>query len=349
MTTQILRETLDLSESQMDNDARMLRGVVLIRAGTSLNRRKYSEGVLQDATPLFEGVKAYANHGDPRDRNTRSMRDVTGWYQNVRYTEGKLIADRYFTKNQAGLDAMAIAEDIVSGRAPKSLAGLSINAIGEGQTVKASDGDVLEVSRISRAVSVDDVSDAAAGGGYTEGETFDLTASLLEALTFDEWFKSRPDYIKRVQNEMKTVRQDDALKAAQADAEAAREALTEVQTQLTAAQTEREAAVLEAQTARRELAIERLLDKANVPDTWLTSLREQLMKADENNYAAIIEAEETKAKAAGHRVTVTGAGAQVQPRLIVEAAPKAPKPIDMNRIETPEELAALMRQTRITQ
>jgi len=46
MTTKILLETLDLSEATFDSDARVIKGVVLIRAGMSQNRRYYGEDVL---------------------------------------------------------------------------------------------------------------------------------------------------------------------------------------------------------------------------------------------------------------------------------------------------------------
>lgn len=345
MTTQALIEREDYSEAVADTDARVLRGVVLIRAGLSKNGREYSETVLQTAAPLFNNVKAYANHGDPKSAVARSIRDTTGWYENARYDSGKLIADRHFTPNEAGEDAWKIAEAIASGRAPKTLAGLSINALGQGKSVKRDTGVVLEVQSIDRALSVDDVSDAAAGGSYVENEGNNLTSSLLELITFEEWFAARPEFIKRVQNEMKTVRQDDALTAAKAEAEQARQALKEAQDQLTAALAASEAAVLEAATARRERDIERVLPTANVPKDWLTSLREQLMNAASEQWAGIIESEQSKAKAAGHKVAVTGAGQQVHvPTVIKESS--APKPLDMTKFKSPEEFAAFISQTR---
>jgi hypothetical protein len=129
MTTQILIESLDLTEAQPHPDQRILRGVVLIRAGMSKNRRFYGESVLRDSASIFEGAKAYVNHpARANARDARSIRDISGWYAGVHFENGALRADRHFTRNQAGEDVWAIAEEIVGGRAPASLAGLSNGA-----------------------------------------------------------------------------------------------------------------------------------------------------------------------------------------------------------------------------
>ncbi len=152
----------------------MIRGVVLIRAGMSKNRRFYGENVLQQAAPIFENSRAYANHpskSESKDRPERSIRDLTGFYKNVVYENGLLKADRYFTRTAAGNDAWEIAQDIAKGIAPSDLAGLSINAVGTGKVDTFEDGEALRVEGITSAISVDDVSVPAAGGGYA------LTAS----------------------------------------------------------------------------------------------------------------------------------------------------------------------------
>jgi hypothetical protein len=311
MKTLILTERLDLSEAQFDADARVLQNVVLIRAGLSANRRRYTEAVLQQAVPVFEGAKAYDSHS----RNERKVSDITGWYANVRYTDGKLIADRYFSRTDAGRNVMSIAEDIVSGNAPSTLAGLSINAVGKGKTVKSDDGDVLEVEAISAANSVDDVTEPAAGGGYVlaAGMTGDsLAADVLAALDYDEWLEARPEYTARMQREWATVRQDNAVKAAQAEADRAKLALREAQEQVKRAEADREAARLDTAAARRDLALAEALAGVKLPAPWKTDLRERLGKADPADWAAIIESEQRKAETAGHKPQISVRGASVQ-------------------------------------
>lgn len=315
----ILSEQIDLSEAQIDSAARVMRNVVLIRAGTSQNRRHYSESVLQKAAPLFEGVKSYDGH----EQRARSVAETTGWYANVRYENGALRADRHFSGTQAGKDVQSIAEDIVSGKAPKTVAGLSINAVGEGKVQKLSDGDALVIESITKAKSVDDVGNPAAGGGYTEAKQGDeLAVALLEAMTFEEFYQARPDFIGRIQKELKAVRQDDAVKAAIAEKEAAiveadrlRVLLKEAQEALSKLNELCDAAVSEADTARRALGIEQALNAVSLPASWKENLREQLTETAPDMWAAVIQTERQKAERAGYkpRVTVTGAEARTAP------------------------------------
>ena len=330
MTTQLLIEQIDLSEARLNRDTRVMEGVVLIRAGESANKRNYPADVLQKSVQVFEGVKAYADHPTAKTaREPRSIRDITGWYKNVRFSEGKLIADRVFSNTAAGRDALAIAEDIVNGVAPKGGAGLSINAVGTG---KARDDGGVIVEAITYAHSVDDVSSPAAGGGYTESTGGDsLVAALMENMTFEEWRAATPTHVERLKKEWKTVRLEEAtktalaeadqkVKAAEAETGRLQEALDEATADFQEAAAERDAALVEADQARRELLIERTLRKVNIPTAWETSLRDALMKAEPDDWQAIIESEQQKAKTAGHRVPVSGAGQTVTP----EQTPAAP-------------------------
>lgn len=307
----ILSEQIDLSEAQIDSAARVMRNVVLIRAGTSQNRRHYSESVLQKAAPLFEGVKSYDGHDNSR---TRSVAETTGWYANVRYEAGALRADRHFSGTQAGRDVQSIAEDIISGKAPKSLAGLSINAVGEGKVQKLADGDALVVESITKAKSVDDVGNPAAGGGYTEAKQGDeLAIALIEAMTFEEFYQARPEFIERIQKELKAVRQDEAVKAAKTEADHNLNALKEAQSTIQTLTTANEAALSQAETARRALLVEQTLNAVSLPATWKNDLRVKLTETAPDQWAAILQTERQKAESAGMKaqVKVTGADQQV--------------------------------------
>ena len=68
---------------------------------------------------------------------------------------------------------MSVAEDIVAGRAPERVAGLSINATGAVQRVKDAGGERVEVQKITFAESVDDVARPAAGGTYLAASASD--------------------------------------------------------------------------------------------------------------------------------------------------------------------------------
>lgn len=322
-------EQLDLAEAVVNTDARTVTQRIIV-AGMSKNKRLYGEDVLKNAAPLFEGVKAFANHptkAESKDRPERSVRDVTGWLSNVEYREGALYATRNFTRTQAGLDAWSLVEDITSGRAPAGLMGASINAVGRG---KASDDGVMIVESIDAVLSVDDVTTPAAGGGFalqaSAGD--DMLNAVLQYMTFEEWVQARPDYMKRVQGELKTIRQEEAVKAAKAEADHNRKALQEAQAQLTALTTEREAALAEAQQARRELAIVEALAAVTLPAVWKASLREELLSIPDERWKTVIERELKKATQAGvqPRVAVHGAGAQVNsPMRVRESVQPTPR------------------------
>jgi hypothetical protein len=308
----ILTEQIDLSEAQIDHEQRVLRNVVLIRAGTSGNRRHYSEELLQKSAALFEGVPAYDSH----DSRKRTVAETTGWYKNVRYVDGALRGDRYFSGTQAGRDVQSIAEDIVSGVAPRTLAGLSINAVGAGKVQRLSDGDALVVESISKATSIDDVGRPAAGGGYVESASGDeLALGLLEAMTIEEYTEARPDFIQRLQKEWKTMRDGKAVEAAKADADQSAEALNEAQATIARLTEERDAAVTEAETARRNLLVEQVLNdpKVKLPVLWKTKLRTELMEADPSQWGTLTEELQKLAASAGHsnRVPVSGADQQI--------------------------------------
>lgn len=347
MSTLVIVEALDLSEAHVDIEGRTVTQR-LIAAGRSKNNRVYSEAVLQGAVGLFEGRQTYANHprrSDQRDQPERSVRDLTGWLTSVEYREGALWATRHFTRNQAGEDTWALVREIVEGRAPASLLGASINAVGQATT--GDDGHVI-VEAITAVHSVDDVTTPAAGGGWTPlvaSDSDSLTSELLRAMTFEEWFQSRPDYVRRVQNEMKTVRQDKALTEAKALAERLTADLQHARDGISALETEREADRGAVARLRHEVEVWRVMAGVSLPESWKSSLREALLQADTSAWSAIIEGERQKARAAGYRVAVTGAGQQVN---------TTPPPSPENRLaavrqmlgaaSSPEEYAAILNQ-----
>lgn len=307
MKTIVLAEALDLSEAQFDTDNRILRDVILIRSGKSLNKRNYPEAVLQSAVSVFEGSRAFDSHA----KGERRVGELTGYYQNVRYENGTLKADRHFLPTTAGKDVMAVVEAIKNG-APRTLAGLSINAVGTGKVQKIDGEDILNVESITSANSVDDVVSPAAGGTYLTASTGDeLANAYIAALTFEEWFEARPEYVKRVQGEMKAVRQDDAVKAAKAEADQRQAALEIAQDTVTGLTEQNTKLLADIEAVRRELVLEKTLNKVQLPASWKVSLREQLTKADPQEWEGIVEREIEKSKMGAKRIEVTGAGQQV--------------------------------------
>ena len=102
----------------------------MIRAGTSSNGNHYPESVLQDATPLFEGARAFADHKGPTDRAERSVRDLVGYYRRTRYEltpeGGRIRATFHLLPGNDWLWGI-IQEATVE----PNICGLSIDALGE--------------------------------------------------------------------------------------------------------------------------------------------------------------------------------------------------------------------------
>lgn len=310
MKSIVIAEALDLSEAQFDTENKVLRNVGLIKAGKSLNKRYYSETALQNAVSVFEGSKAFDSHA----KGERRVGELTGWYENVRYENGVLKADRHFLPTSAGKDVMAVVEAIKNG-APRTLAGLSINAVGTGKMGKYDGEDMLGVESIVSANSVDDVVNPAAGGSYilTASTGDELANAFLKQLTFEEWFEARPDYIKRVQGEMKAVRQDDAVKALKSEADQQKAALEEAQISNTALTEQIAKLQGELDLERRKTALEKAFRAAGLPKASEDDLRQRFDEAIPSDWISIIQGEKAKLKALGlgNKIVVTGAGQQV--------------------------------------
>jgi len=304
MSTQLFVESVVLLEADKDNRTVTQK---IIAVGESANRRFYPADVVKRATQLFEGVKTYADHPSKNDivnRPERSISDLTGWIDNVHFNESMnaIVGTRHFTTNQKGQDAWQLAKQVVFENAPPSLFGASINALGKG--VKRDDG-VLEVTEISRAISVDDVTSPAAGGGFDKLLASDggIVAAVMSELSYEEWFEARPDFIKRAQNEWKQPRQTKALKAALAEAggfKAQVERLSEDNATMRQAY---EAIVSELDMVRRELVVIETLQKVRgLPAEWRESLRQQLVESDPDEWGTIIATEQQKAKRVSSRI-----------------------------------------------
>ncbi len=346
MNTTLLIESLDLTEAQFDPNTRTLKNVGLISAGKSLNKRFYSETVLKNAVTVFEGSKAFDSHA----KGERRVGELTGWYENVRFDGGKLKADRHFLPTSAGKDVMAVVEAILNG-APRNLAGLSINAVGSGKMQKLDGEDFLHIESITAANSVDDVVSPAAGGSYIESAALgdELMMAYLKELTFEEFFNARPEYIKRIQNEMKTVRQDDAIKAAKTEADSNLKALTEAQIELTTLQATHEAADAELAKARRELALEKALRVAGLPALYENDVRKRLIEKPESEWLEVINTEKMKAKRNAPALPiVTGAGQQTATPIttIARRDPKAEIREALAKVQSPDDLLDILDSRR---
>jgi hypothetical protein len=206
----------------------VLRNVSML-SEQSKNGRTYSGQVQEEAVPIFEGIKAYADHPTKANENEpRRIKETIGRYKNVRFvgavkmTYGDLFLARTKLVNDY---IIPIAES------DPSLIGSSINAFGR----MDSKGNV---EKITRAQSVDLVTEPATTKGLYESVTIresKTTEKGEEAMTLEEVLKDealmdklrshiheeldlvasyeeKDEQIKKLAEQIKTIEKDQADK-----------------------------------------------------------------------------------------------------------------------------------------
>ncbi len=190
---------------------------------------------------VFEGKKAYADHPDKLEEQTRperSVRDIFGHYENVRLVEGPsgqaiLMADLSTLSGDTYNWARTLIDAALdySGKFDSELVGLSINAGGE--SVKKPLDDLLQSENLPKsvipkllkaqaegitdveyctalmeAVSVDLVTEAGARGRFIKMIESEKTRMSKKIKQSDE--KKIPEEIKKEGDEAPTATHDDA-------------------------------------------------------------------------------------------------------------------------------------------
>jgi len=147
------------SEITVDSGSRTLRNVALV-GQVSRNGRRYLADALQGAVDKYEGVKVFLDHPSKADQATgwRSVRDLAGVIEHVRFDGHKLRGDLRLLDNDGGRLTLQLAREM------PSIAGMSHNAFGESRR----EGGTEIITRIDRVVSVDVVADPATNEGFFE-------------------------------------------------------------------------------------------------------------------------------------------------------------------------------------
>jgi len=345
MSAAILCEQVELITESLDALNKTVK-VVLIKPGWSQNGRYYSRDVLAKAAPLFEGVKAYANHPTREQLqrgDSRSVLDITGDYTNVQVREdGALVAERHVF----GAAGEAIWPLIVrSVETKRPTIGISINAAGRLKEGEAEDRKGSVVEDISKANSADDVDAPAAGGEFTTllMSTDSLTQDLLDTMTYEEFITARPDFIETIRKQLKRERQDEAVRAVSEERDQAHAALVEAHARIADLEQEATTHRTAAEQERRAVALAAVLTEARskLPAEWHQDIEEELTQAAPDRWAAIVEREVRKARLVKAPVQVSGAGA-LTPAPVPAPAPVASPMLDMTKFESPEHFAAVV-------
>ena len=301
--TSYLIEASTFSEAQLDAAQYIAKGVTLIKPGFSTNvdkagrARYYSPEVLKQSIGVFEGTRSFRNHPsktEKADRPERDVRDITGYYTDVMQAADGSLKGNYHVVGEARTWLWPMIEETVNGKT--DLLATSINALGETTIGKVQDRDAVIVEAIKHSNSVDVVTTAGAGGSFAGALLHDngdeFTAQLLAALSFEEWREARPDFLDKLKNELKTARNDAALK----EVKDQNEALIKQIADLTEAH--RAEADELAKLRRVELA-DRLLSESTLPNKLRDEVKQDLLtEADEDAMRKVIEREAKKFAAA---------------------------------------------------
>ncbi|MBV9614694.1 MAG: hypothetical protein JO031_04455, partial [Ktedonobacteraceae bacterium] len=157
-----------LEEQPLDTQGHAVR-VTVIRGGQSKNGFTYCESALQTIARLLEGAHAYADHArNDSDQQTRSVRDIIGFYHDARYIPpcpeaplGRVDATLHILEGADWLWSI-IQEACTLGR--PELIGLSIDIFGQWNLNEAS--KAKEVISVAALNSCDVVTRPSAGGAF---------------------------------------------------------------------------------------------------------------------------------------------------------------------------------------
>jgi hypothetical protein len=320
-------EMASLQEAEFDAENKKVR-VTLIRPGWSLNERYYASDVLKKAAGLFEGAKAYFDHpskSELKERPERSIRDLAGWYEDVHpETDGRLTGTLHLISDTA----LPIIEAAVK-RNP-SLAGLSINALGNTRMGEIDGRKGVIVEAIVKANSTDIVTTPGAGGKFEMlmMSADEYTRDLLKAMPIEELQSElrevRPDLVIAWQKEWKTARDTNAVKTARDEKQKLEEAVKNLEEQCRTSQQQLEEAHKQVATLKHVAEVDRVLSNSQLPRAWRDQVREQLVKVRPEEMQSIVEAEIKKAQAVKPAVQVSGVGATSgKPTMVLPVNPVA--------------------------
>lgn len=160
------------------NDTTREVPVLIIKEGmgNKADRHFYSADLLKRVAPMFDGIKAYANHPsktEETDRPERDVKEIVGYYHSPRLVmvEGKaaIAATLKIIEGAAYEWAWNLVKESAAFAKKfkdKDLVGISINAWGSSHTVEDASGTVNMVDELAEVQSADIVTQAGAGGGF---------------------------------------------------------------------------------------------------------------------------------------------------------------------------------------
>ncbi|WP_018658465.1 hypothetical protein [Actinomadura flavalba] len=163
-----------------DPDGGRVFRVRILAYGTSRNGRRYTESVMSEAAPMYEGARAYDHHRTAEEMQSSTIAGLVGYYRDVEAEADGLYGDLHLLPSAVhaaeALDATLAAQE----RGLPPLLGVSHDVMAHYRPVMSGGRRVQEATAIARVHSADLVADPAAGGQATRmvaGGTDDPTTT----------------------------------------------------------------------------------------------------------------------------------------------------------------------------
>lgn len=184
----------------VDNAGGRVFRVRIIKVGESRNGRKYTEAVLRNAAPRYEGAKAYDHHRTSAELATSTITGLVGSYRAAAFESDGIYADLHLLPGAVhtaeALDASLQAQ--AQGLPP--LVGISHDVLATYRAVPGPGGRRMqEATAITKVNSADVVADPAAGGiatrmvaGGIESDTEESDVTVTTEAVLDA-FKTASD------------------------------------------------------------------------------------------------------------------------------------------------------------
>ena len=254
-----INSPISLKEATVDKEKNVVSDVVLL-SKHSANGNDYTDGCMQKAVSILEGIKSYVNH--QKQGGVRDFRDLTGDYRNVRYIseEGKIRGDWHLIESDHKAKILDIAE-----RMPH-LASNSIHARGryhrkDGRNIIEELVAAHSVDLVTNAATTKSLFESGKSGGKEEKEMEWKDVSLAELkvnradicdLLIAEGYESRDDEVKTLTEER------DALKS------------------------EKDKLEVKEKMAEKKTLRDKLLSESELPEVAVTdTFKEELLKVEE--------------------------------------------------------------------
>ncbi|QGH73003.1 MAG: capsid maturation protease [Siphoviridae sp. ctCJE6] len=198
-----IADFVSLKESKFNEETGEVE-VVLIEAGTNpAKKRHYPSSTIQEAAPMFRGLKMYLNHPTAKEEMERPERDITQW--------ASTIVESWYDNGMAK-GRVAVHDSWLRERLKDSVArehiGVSINAGGKVSYGKINGEEMQIVEKILFArkngpVSVDWVTEAGARGRVSrllkESSTTKENKSMeIKEATFADLQRENPKVVEEI-------------------------------------------------------------------------------------------------------------------------------------------------------